>query len=372
LQAAWRHLSRVLRYNPNSNEVHQLLARVLVSLGELADAEKHLQQSAQSDPEMRLLLAAVYARQGKLDLAGNEARLADADLSKQLDAKQADAKQADAKQADAKQPDSKQPDSKQVQSVRLRLADAKVLDGDFAGAEQILAQIEQDEPNAAKVRLSQLYLAWYDALGRANGNLAERRALLQRALDAVPWNLPGIKRLLELSKQSPAEATWAAGVLAKLDWKRASAEALSLVGLDEWQSGHTTEARQHLEAAYRANPKDIRASNNLAWVLAHSDPPDLPRALELVTQALAQSPGQPNLLDTRGHILFSLHRWSDALGDLEARAAIRPQDKQLHEMLAECYAKLGMAELADFQRRLASNTAPPLSPSQEAEPADGP
>jgi Flp pilus assembly protein TadD len=345
LQAAWRHLSRVLRFNPHAEEVHLLLARVLVSLGHLSDAEKHLKQSAAQDPEMRLLLAAVYAREGKLKQAEKEAKAADQGLSKQLE-------------------------DKAAEPVRLglRLADAKVLAGDFAGAERVLSQLELDDPAAAQTRLSQLYLAWYDALGRAGGGSAQRCALLQRSLDTVPWNLPGIERLLQLTKDAPDDAQWAAGVLKKLDWNAAPAEAHMLVGMDQWQAGDHAAARTHLEAAYRASPQDIRAGNNLAWMLAHDDPPELERALALSSRTLDQAPGQPHLLDTRGRILFKLERWSDALHDFEALAAARPEDRQLHEMLADCYAKLGMPELADFQRRLATNTKAPVGSPQRADP----
>lgn len=350
LQAAWRHLNRVLRYSPHSEEVHTLLARVLVSLGQLADAEQHLRESAAHDPEMRLLLAAVYAREGKFTLAESEAKAADQGLSKQLENKTADPLR-----------------------LRLRLADAKVLAGDFAGAQRVLSQLELDDPAAAQTRLAQLYLAWYDALGRAGGSTAggntiERCALLKRSLDAVPWNLPGLERLIQLTKQSPDEAHWASGVLNTMDWNTAPAGAHLVMGLDQWQAGDHAAARQHLEAAYRAVPQDIRVTNNLAWMLAHDDLPDLERAMKLSSESLKLAPKQPNLLDTHGRILFKLGRWSEALGDFEALAAARPQDKQLHTLLADCYTRLGMPELANFQRRLATNITTPDDAARSAEP----
>ena len=90
LQTAWRHLTHVLQFNPRSEEAHALLARVLMSLGELDDAEKHLQQAAARDPEMRLLLAALYAREGKRQQAESVAKAAAADLSRQQPDESAD------------------------------------------------------------------------------------------------------------------------------------------------------------------------------------------------------------------------------------------------------------------------------------------
>ncbi|HEY5313309.1 MAG TPA: tetratricopeptide repeat protein [Pirellulales bacterium] len=345
LQAAWRHLNRVLHYSPHAEEVHALLARVLVSLGQLADAEQHLKQAATHDPDMRLLLAAVYAREGKFEQSEQSAKAADQILSQQLDDQ-----------------------ATEPQRLRLRLADAKVLAGDFAGAQRVLSQLELDDPAAAQMRLAQLYLAWYDALGRAGGSPVERCALLQRSWDAVPWNLPALERLLQLADKTADESQWSAGVLEKMDWSTAPVQAHVAVGLAQWQAGEHAAARQHLEAACRAAPQDVRAGNNLAWMLAHDDPPELERALELSSQALAQAPRQSNLLDTHGRILFKLGRWSEALRDFEALAAARPQDTQLHELLADCYAKLDMPELADFQRRLATNAKPTSDSQPSADP----
>ena len=239
-----------------------------------------------------------------------------------------------------------------------------MLAGDYEGAEALLLQIKTDDPALASARRAQLYLAWYDSLSRSGGRTAQRHALLQQAMDAAPWNLPGLERLLELTQSPPDEVAWAAATLDKLDWTKASVEAHILVGMDAWRAGRQAAARQHMEAAFRANPHDIRASNNLAWILAHDDPPELERALQLSSEALSQAPGQPNVLDTRGRILFKLERWPEALRDFESLAPSRPQDKQLHELLAVCYARLGMSELAGFQRRLAANADGGKTPPQ--------
>jgi tetratricopeptide (TPR) repeat protein len=344
LQAAWQHAGHVLRQTPDSEEARRLSDRVLARLSERDDCEGDLRQSADQDPEMRVLLAAVYARQGKPAAAEHEARLAEKDLSEQI---------------------SKMPARRR--ELRLRLADAKVLAGDFHGTEQILTEMELDEPLTARWRLSRLYLDWYDALGSGDGTLVQRCSLLKRALDIVPWSLPAITRLLKLTRQSPAEAAWSSDVLERIDWKAAPAEAHLLVALDEWQQGDLAAARQHLEAAHRADPKDVRAAQKLAQMLVESEPIELSRALGIVDRAITQAPGQPSLLGIRGRILCKLSRWSDALSDLEPLEKRRPKDKQLHELLAECYAGLGMTELAKRQHNLA---AAPGNAKNDGQPAD--
>lgn len=349
LQTACRHLMHALEFSPDDRQAHGLLARALMTLGDLKAAEKHLKQAAADDPDMQLLLAALHAREGKSQESEAEARQARDELSRQSGK-----------------------ESNDSDGNRLRLVDALVLTGDFAGAERLLAKIDAPDSAAGALRRSQLYLAWYDWLGRNGGDVGRRRSLLTQAIDAAPWSLPGLKRLLDLKKHPSGDAAWASAALEKLDWSKAPAEAHIFIGMNDWEAGNASSAKQHLEAAYRASPHDVRASNNLAWILAHSEPPELERALKLATDALDEVPGQPNVLDTQGRILFKLGRWSEALRVFESLSPTRPQDKQLHEMLAACYGKLGMPELANFQRRLAANTDPPKAGSTPNASQDGP
>ncbi len=93
-------------------------------------------------------------------------------------------------------------------------------------------------------------------------------------------------------------------------------------------------------------------ANNLAWILAHADPPDLARALELGNQAVALRPNDARFRDTRGRILVKMKRWNEALTDLELVLRSEPEQTDLHQLLAEVYDRLGSNEMATEHRRL--------------------
>src|SRR5262249_28210636 len=65
----------------------------------------------------------------------------------------------------------------------------------------------------------------------------------------------------------------------------------------------------------KAQPGNLVAANNLAWVLAHRGPS--PEALELVQRAIAIAGPLADLLDTRAKVYLSLGRAAEAVQDLE-------------------------------------------------------
>jgi Flp pilus assembly protein TadD len=128
--------------------------------------------------------------------------------------------------------------------------------------------------------------------------------------------------------------------------------------VDAAARGQAEEARRHCEQAYKLAPHLAGSANNLAWMLAHADPPDLPQALTLVNGALERVPGNASFLDTRGHVLAKMGRWQEALADLELVLRERPDNPALHRILAECYRHLGQQEMAAEHQRLSTAKAP--------------
>jgi uncharacterized protein HemY len=98
-------------------------------------------------------------------------------------------------------------------------------------------------------------------------------------------------------------------------------------------------------------------ANNLAWLLAHADNPDLPRALKLIELALTKHPDEPTFRDTRGKIYMKQKRWQEALTDLQFVLARMPEFPGLRASLAELYDRLGDAEVAAEHRRIAERQA---------------
>lgn len=83
------------------------------------------------------------------------------------------------------------------------------------------------------------------------------------------------------------------------------------------------EAIQLYRKALRADPNNVVALNNLAWVLAH-ERKDLPQALEMIQRAITLAGPMVDLLDTRAKVYLALGRAAEAIQDLEDAIAEAP------------------------------------------------
>lgn len=104
------------------------------------------------------------------------------------------------------------------------------------------------------------------------------------------------------------------------------------------------------EALYRkalaAEPRDVVALNNLAWLLALRGT-KRPEALALVERAIAVAGAQPALLDTRAVVLLGMDRVDPAIRDLEQAVAAEPEAaKYFHLARAHWLAKSPAAAAA--------------------------
>lgn len=111
----------------------------------------------------------------------------------------------------------------------------------------------------------------------------------------------------------------------------------------------------HLEAAFNLDPTLTDSANNLAWLLAHRDPPDYERALAVINSVLEEHPEDANYLDTRGHIYLAMERWRDAAKDLERALPQMNNNPGTHAALAQIYEHFGQTSLAARHRSLAAS-----------------
>jgi tetratricopeptide (TPR) repeat protein len=203
------------------------------------------------------------------------------------------------------------------------------------------------------IALNRTYLAWWESL--AERNQEEQLDLVRSAFRYHPWNLDGWRRVIVLSRSSPALAEQVQTMLREMLAKGEAPAAIHLVlGTDALEQGKLPLARQHLEQAYRLDPRRIEIANNFAWVLGQVEPPELDRALRVVNEALERFPNQANLRDTRGRLYHKQKKWKEALADLEAVLPLFRGNPGLHQALADCYDQLGQKDLAAEHKRLAA------------------
>ena len=201
--------------------------------------------------------------------------------------------------------------------------------------------------------LALVYLAWSDAERRQKApDLGRRLARLEKALQHDPSNSAVMSRFSELlATSSPTDHRFANSIRDRIARGQATAGMHFVLGADAWRRGQTSEARLHLEQACRIDPGMAVATNNLAWVIASSDPVDLPRTCDLIDRFVAAWPNVATYRGTRGHIRTRMGRWKDALSDLETALTATPDNPDLHRDLAETYEKLGDREMAARHRQ---------------------
>jgi predicted Zn-dependent protease len=171
-----------------------------------------------------------------------------------------------------------------------------------------------------------------------------------------------LRRLWGLASAKGPDAERAAALLkAQLVEGRSVGMAHLALGTIAWDNGRKDEGQLHLEQAYRAGPHVPVVGNNLAWMLAHSDPPQYDRALEVIGRVLEAHPNEPRFRGTRGHVLAKIGRWKDAVPDLEAALAADPKNAALHAVLADAYSTLGDPVLSSLHKNWKSLPAEPAA-----------
>jgi tetratricopeptide (TPR) repeat protein len=333
------HLQNALQTEPEDPTANELLGRIYARTGRLRQAEGHLIKVGDERPEALLLLASVYKGEGN---------------QKSSQARVEQARKIFEKRATTNFDDN---------TSRLQWASCLVLLENFREAVNVLRKgvdLSSGENNRTYHKaLTEVYVAWADALTKdPKSKLGDRLGLLEQGLAHDPSNLALLDRFSTAIKTGGPEGDRAREALKSLLASgKATASVHFALGIDAHEKGKMDEARLHMEQAFRLTPKMPVVANNLAWLMAHSDKPDLPRALEIVNMAIEQSPNEVRFRGTRGHILAKMQRWKEALPDLEAALPAELNSPELHRVLAETYDHLGVPEMAAEHRRL-SDTKP--------------
>ncbi len=187
--------------------------------------------------------------------------------------------------------------------------------------------------------------------------LMKRLQVLQSALQIAPDNSRVIDAvigvLFECRKDRNQEVlTLKTAIVKGIDPQSAHFIRGTVALLDN----NMAEARIHLELAAKSNKQLPGVLNNLAVALSNLGKAEWEHALALSNAALESMPDHPYFRDTRGQILVKLGRFQDAISDLEVALKAPELAKDVHGALASAYDGLGLTDLADSHRQLASGT----------------
>ena len=335
VRVAERH-ARYALDGPDSVEASALLGQILIGTGRVELAEPYLVRAVGKQPEILIVLARLAHQQGQ-------------DLKARQRAEQA--------RSTFKAKTEERVDDPEA---RLNWATACVFLEDYAGAVAVLERgIRISADPRYNPGIARIYAAWADAKARdPMSEVGARLGLLERGLKHDPANVELLDRLGTVLRKGGPEGERVRSTLQTLiaDGKGTPA-AHFVLGVAANEQGRAAEARLHWEQAFRLDPRMGVVANNLAWVLAQADPPDLDRALELANLAVDRQPKEATFRGTRGFILMKMKRWSESLTDLEAELAAYPGKEKVHRALAEVYDHLGSSELASRHRDRAAALA---------------
>lgn len=118
-----------------------------------------------------------------------------------------------------------------------------------------------------------------------------------------------------------------------------------------------TTAEQHLWQSNRLDGGLAVVSNNLAWILAHHDQPDLEKSMELALEAVKAAPNEPRFIDTYATVLLKQGRFDQAITQFESILPFVPDKRSVHRKLADAYRQAGQLSLAQRHQEMSKSAS---------------
>lgn len=317
--------------NDVPTEIHRVWYEYYLATNNLAEATSHLKSAANSNPAYLLLLADIYRKQGNEFERIETLKRAATAYAKLVD-------------GDASNVDHRISYSRILFDLeRYDLAESVLLNG-----------IEIANEPALRSACAGFYVSLYGQKPN-NGNTTDetfsREAfdLLQKSLSYDANHLPTYQALIRLYRVTD-DAKGKSNITAMLREILEDDESTALAHFSlsniYWVDGNFTESQLHMEQAFKANSRFSVVGNNLAWILAHSDPPELDRAFALASQVVENNPDDGRFRDTLATILMKQEQFPVALAEFQKALPTASNRKEIHQKMADIYQKLDRAELA--------------------------
>jgi Tfp pilus assembly protein PilF len=320
------HLQQVLEQPTRNMEAVRLMGVLLWSQGDPAQALPYLEQTATETPEWNLPVAVLH-RMRRDPLAARRA------------AERAARHYEQAVEAQPGQWD-----------LRLRWAQSEVLLQDYSKAARILrAGLDSPNPQRFHDALVDVYLDWYAATDADSPKgISRRLELLNRALEHGPHHPRLLTVFAELSGQQGEQGQMSRRALGEaLADGTAPATVHLILGTQALEQGDLERCQMHLELAAQQAPRMPIVLNNLAWVLAHRENPELDRAHALAQRA-THLVSRPEFYYTLATILARQGKYLEAIAQFETVLRLAASRTDVYQPLAELYRKLGNFELAEL------------------------
>lgn len=331
----------IVAEDPENLLALQLLVQINLARNEADKALSYLQSLAEVSPASNLLLGQL------LKMKGSE-----------TEAREKFEKAIDFFVTEERKPELT---NEQRIAVWMQIARAQAAMAQYQqGIEYLMTKRLDGDNNVVRKMVGELYFLWSDSIkassdlvdDEATRKLSKKLELLDKALKLLPNDQRVLRRIAVIAGSDNAAGKRARDAMKRvLATGNASSVVHFVLGVSAMMQGDTELSLKHMELANRESPNTPVTLNNMAFLIASSDPPDYPKALQLIDQAIKLRPEVDAFYDTRGGIYLGLKRWSEAVTDLErALKKNAGNNRVLHESLATAYTNLGMQDLAKIHR----------------------
>lgn len=317
----------------SSQQINQAWTLYYMSVQQPENAVRHMKKAAELNPSLLLSAGDIYESMNE-DLAAQQMyRQAKSVFSKAVDDDPFDWKN------------------------RILLARAHTKTEDLKEAEKVLIAGNKLNPDQNYKRaLAEFYVMWHDITSKSREGFAAQFRALEQAIQFDVDYVPIYERLIRQYRRADSKVE-ADEIRDMLETAIAKGESTSLahfaLGNLLWIEDNIDKAEWHINQAYRLDDRLAVVGNNLAWLLAHRDPPQLDQALSLIDSVVKKRPDDARFRDTLATILMKQGKLEASLVEFEKALPSIRNKRPLHSKLSEIYSKLGNKELADLHKKLA-------------------
>jgi len=316
-------------------ELNQIWAAYYIAVGQTGLAAEHWEKAAKEDPRFLLSLADLYTKLG--NSSGVTRTLRDAKNYFENAIKN---------------------DPFNTES-RLTLAAIYMRQEKFEDAERVLQDGRRLQPDARINRATaEYFVLQHDRKVSEGRSVGEQLAMLQKALSIDMNCVPIYQRLITQFRRGAPESETGIESMLTSTIARGESTALAHFALSNvyWLQGKSSEADRELLQAYKQDSSFAVIANNLAWMLATREPPELEQALEIITAVLKNEPGVAQFRDTYATILMKLGEHEQAIAEFEKALPGLTDRTTVHQNLARLYRQIGHAAMATEHEKLAEES----------------
>lgn len=181
----------------------------------------------------------------------------------------------------------------------------------------------------------------------AEGKFREQWQLLEKVLATTPNHEEALRQVTDLAFATGERAEQAQTVIRELLASgQAPASVHMVLGTRAAVEKNFAKAKLHFAQANAKNPRSATILNNLSWVLARAEPPQLAEARLMAEEAVKLAPQVAEIRDTRAVVMILQGEYEAAIADLEEAIRLKPGHRPYRERLVKAYRAAGDEETA--------------------------